>query len=207
MFMITDEFHTIKDPQQSEIKVKGSSFIGTASPVQSRDEAEQFLSAIQKKYFDATHHCYAYQTGYGADLVFRYSDDGEPSGTAGKPIYHVITGRQLTNLIVVVTRYFGGTKLGTGGLARAYSDSATDVLSRCDIITRIIYRTVHFRFPYDETSTVMRLISTLECKINETKYDALTEMDVDVRAGKADEFCAQLIDMTRGKATIIDSLK
>jgi uncharacterized YigZ family protein len=205
--MITDEFYTIKDTRESEIKVKGSSFIGIASPVSSREEAEQFLSAIQKKYFDATHHCYAYQTGYGADLIFRYSDDGEPSGTAGKPIYHVITGCQLTNLIVVVTRYFGGTKLGTGGLARAYSGSATDVLSRCDIITQIIYQTVHFRFPYDETSTVMRLICSLECKINETKYDTLTEMDVDVRAGKVDAFCAQLIDMTRGKATIVDSLK
>lgn len=204
MFMITDEFHTIKDPQESEIKVKGSSFIGTASPVQSRDEAEQFLSAIQKKYFDATHHCYAYQTGYGTDLIFRYSDNGEPSGTAGKPIYHVITGRQLTNLIVVVTRYFGGTKLGTGGLARAYSDSAADVLSHCTMVTQIINKTVRIQFPYDETSTVMRLIGSLECKILETKYDTLTEMDVAVRAGKAEDFCVKLIDMTRGKAAILD---
>lgn len=204
--MITDEFNTIKDTQESEIKIKGSAFIGIASPVQSREEAEQFLVSIQRKYFDATHHCYAYQTGYGTGIVFRYSDDGEPTGTAGKPIYHVITGHRLTNLIVVVTRYFGGTKLGTGGLSRAYSESASDVLGLCRIVTQIIYKTIRVQFPYDETNTVMRLIGSLECKIAETKYDTLTEMDVAVRAAKADDFCAQLIDMTRGKASILDNV-
>lgn len=203
--MITDEFYTIQDKQESEIKVKGSAFIACACPIQSRDEAEQFLTTIQKKFFDATHHCYAYQVGYGQTISFRYNDDGEPSGTAGKPIYHAITGRQLTNLIIVVTRYFGGTKLGTGGLARAYSDSAMDVLARCDIVTRIIYRTIHVQFPYDETSTVMRLIGLFEAKITETNYDELTKMIIAVRANEADRFCSQLIDLTRGKVTILEN--
>lgn len=203
--MITDEFYTIQEPKESKIKIKGSSFIGNACPAESREQAEQFLAAIQKKYFDATHHCYAFITGFPQAPVFRYHDDGEPSGTAGKPIYQAITGRKLNNLIVVVTRYFGGTKLGTGGLARAYTDSAADVLHRCTIITRIIYKNVRVQFPYDDTSAVMRLISLFDAKINETRYDACTELAVAVRAGTSGEFCAQITEFTRGRAVILEN--
>lgn len=202
--MITDEFYTIKDEKESEIKVKGSTFIGSACPIESREQAEQFLASIQKKYFDATHHCYAYQAGYEPNLSFRYHDDGEPSGTGGKPIYQVITGRQLTNLIIVATRYYGGTKLGTGGLARAYSDCAVDVITRCEIIKRIIYKNVRVQFPYDETSVVMRQIDLFEAKINETKYDTQTEMLISIRANEAERFCSHLIDLTRGRAVLVE---
>lgn len=202
--MMTDEFYTIKSVQESEIKVKGSSFIGTASPAHSADEAEHFLTTIQKKFFDATHHCYAYQTGFDAGLHFRYSDDGEPSGTAGKPILQVINGKKLTNLIIVVTRYFGGTKLGTGGLARAYTESAIDVLSQCEIVTEIIYQTVRFQFPYEETNAVMRLIRSFEGRIADTLYDSLTEMTVEIRAGKSDLFRTQLVDQTRGQTVLLE---
>lgn len=201
---MTDEFYTIRNVQESEIKVKGSTFIGTASPARNKEEAEQFLTAIRKKYFDATHHCYAYRIGFGSAQHSRYSDDGEPGGTAGKPIDQVINGKQLTDLIVIVTRYFGGTKLGTGGLARAYSDSAADVLNRCERITEIIYSSIRFQFPYEETNTVMRLIGSFEGKIIETQYDTLTEMRVDIRAGMLDNFRSQLIDQTRGRAVIHD---
>lgn len=201
--MITDEFYTIKDKKKSEIKVKGSTFIGSACPIESREHAEQFLASIQKKYFDATHHCYAYRAGIESNLSFRYHDDGEPSGTAGKPIYQVITGRKLTNLIIVATRYYGGTKLGTGGLARAYSDCAVDVITYCDIIKRIIYKNVRVQFPYDETSVVMRQIDLFEAKITETKYDIQTEMMISIRAGETERFCSQLVDLTRGKIAIL----
>ena len=200
--MITDEYYTIQDEQEFEIKVKGSSFIGRASPIESREQAEHFLSAIQKKLFDATHHCYAYRAGHGPNSVFRYHDDGEPSGTAGKPIYQVITGRNLTNLIVVVTRYFGGTKLGTGGLARAYADCAISVLDRCTVQTCIIYKTIRVQFPYDQTSTIMRLIDLFEAKITDIRYDTATEMVLAVRANESGRFCSQLIDLTRGKAVV-----
>lgn len=200
---MTDEFYTIRDEQTSEIKVKGSKFIATAAHAASPKDAEAFITRISKKYFDATHNCYAYHVGFGASPVFRYNDDGEPSGTAGKPIYHAILAKQLTNIAVVVTRYFGGTKLGTGGLVRAYGDAALAVLEQCPIMTEIIYESLAIRFPYEETNTIMRLISSVEGKIIETRYEQTTEMNVHVRAGKIDVFKSKLIDLTRGRAEIV----
>jgi putative IMPACT (imprinted ancient) family translation regulator len=110
----------------------------------------------------------------------------------------------LTNLIIVVTRYFGGTKLGTGGLARAYTESAIDVLSQCEIVTEIIYQTVRFQFPYEETNAVMRLIRSFEGRIADTLYDSLTEMTVEIRAGKSDLFRTQLVDQTRGQTVLLE---
>ncbi|MCK4857045.1 MAG: YigZ family protein, partial [candidate division Zixibacteria bacterium] len=114
----------MRTESQIEIKVKGSRFIGETCLVASVDEAVARLAVVRKREYQATHHCYAYVTGWPDQVGFKYSDDGEPSGTAGRPIYDVITGHALTNLLVVVTRYFGGTKLGTGGLVRAYSEAA-----------------------------------------------------------------------------------
>ncbi len=203
---MTDEFYTIGSVHESQIKVKGSTFIGLASPARSREEADIFLRSVQKKYFDATHHCYAYRIGFGSAQVFRSSDDGEPGGTAGKPILQAIDGKQLTDLIVVVTRYFGGTKLGTGGLARAYAESAADVLSQSQIVSKIIYESLRFQFPYEDTNTVMRLIGSCEGKVLDTHYDTLTEMTVHIRAGHCDRFRSQLTDQTRGRAVWLDSL-
>ena len=109
----SDSYLTVKTAGQVEIKIKGSKFIGQALPCLSEEEAEATLAGIRKKYYDATHHCYAYKIGMGRNQKFRYSDAGEPSGTAGKPIYDQLEGKGLTNLIVIVIRYFGGTKLGS----------------------------------------------------------------------------------------------
>jgi uncharacterized YigZ family protein len=202
-----DEYHTITEASESEIKVKGSKFIGTASPVTSKEEAEKFLSAVSKKYFDATHHCFAYRCGLEDQTVLRYSDDSEPSGTAGKPIYQTIVGHGLTDVMVVVTRYFGGTKLGTGGLARAYGDSADATIRQAQIITKIVYGQVHFRFPYEETKAVMQLVHVLHGRVVENIYDDDVAMKVDVRLGALDDFKKRLTDSTRGRATILTGMQ
>lgn len=202
-----DEFYTTRDESQSEIKVKGSKFIATAAHAASPQEAEARITQISKKYFDATHNCYAYRIGVGSSPVFRYNDDGEPSGTAGKPIYQAILSKHLTDIVVVVTRYFGGTKLGTGGLVRAYGDAALTVLEQCMVVTEIIYEPLVIRFPYEETNTVMRLIASVEGKIIETRYERDTEMNLRVRIGKLDIFKSNLIDLTRGHAEILERQK
>ena len=117
--MIEDDvYYQILKTARHETKVKGSRFIAECATVATADEALSFLGAIRKREHAATHHCYAYTVGLFDDMQFKYSDDGEPSGTAGRPIYDMIGGQELSNCIVVVTRYFGGTKLGTGGLVR-----------------------------------------------------------------------------------------
>ena len=124
---MSDTYLTIGGYARAEIKIKGSRFIAEAMPVARVEAAEKEIAAVCKREFNATHHCTAYRIGPNGD-VFRYNDDGEPSGTAGIPILRQIDGRSLTDTLVVVTRYFGGTKLGTGGLIRAYGDAARQVL-------------------------------------------------------------------------------
>ena len=119
---IVDSYLTLKSPSEHEIKIKASRFIALGFPVPDESSAMTILESVRKKEFAATHHCYAYVVGLDKEQ-FKYSDDGEPSGTAGRPIYQTIMGRNLKNVIVIVVRYFGGTKLGTGGLARAYAAS------------------------------------------------------------------------------------
>lgn len=200
--MVIDEFHTIKSAGASELKVKGSKFIGIASPVDSEISAERFIHTISKKYFNATHHCYAYQIGYGKHIIFRCHDDGEPSGTAGKPVHRAIVNKQLTDVVVVVTRYFGGTKLGTGGLARAYGNSAADVLNRCEIVTTVIGEKIRIQFPYEETEAVMHVIRTLGGNVIESRYDQAAHLLVQMRLREIDRFRIRLKDATRGKVLI-----
>ena len=130
------EYRTVYKGGEGEIVEKKSRFIAAAAPVRSEEEALQFIESVRKRYWDARHHCYAYVIGERGELQ-RCSDDGEPGGTAGKPILEVITGEEIRNVVLVVTRYFGGTLLGTGGLVRAYSSAAKEGLASSVIITKI----------------------------------------------------------------------
>lgn len=201
--MIEDEYRSIQARVETTIKVKGSSFIATAAPVASETSAAAFIHEISRIYHDATHHCFAYRLGFDDHLVQRSSDDGEPSGTAGRPILQAVAGRQLTHTAVVVTRYFGGTKLGTGGLIRAYADAAAVALDRAQIAIHVVRRSVRVKFPYDETSAVMRLIGSIDGRVTETLYGQDTEMVVDVRLREMVHFREGLIDATRGRVTIL----
>ena len=121
----TDFYYTIQQRERTSIKVRGSEFIATVIPVTSKDQALKELESLRSEFWDATHNCFAYRIGKGG-LEFRTSDDGEPSGSAGKPILFVLHKYDVSDILMVITRYYGGTKLGVGGLARAYSDSSSE---------------------------------------------------------------------------------
>jgi uncharacterized YigZ family protein len=134
--MNDSEFFTIQNSIESLLVIKKSKFIANARPVENQEEAEKYLDLVRKKYWDAAHNVYAYVIGL-KDEVQKFSDDGEPAGTAGRPVLEVIKSKGLKNVLVVVTRYFGGILLGAGGLARAYSDSAGTALEKAGIIKKI----------------------------------------------------------------------
>jgi uncharacterized YigZ family protein len=197
-----DSYMTIKEPSETEIKIKGSKFIGRAIPCLSADGtggADEILRSLRKKYYDATHHCFAYRVGIGNKATFRYSDDGEPSGTAGRPIYDQIEGQKLTNLIVIVTRYFGGTKLGTGGLARAYSETAKKALDRAGIIERFITRKISMTLAHSDYNNVKRLIEKSGGNIDEQNFAEVVRLTVEIRLSLADRLIAALRELTSGR--------
>jgi uncharacterized YigZ family protein len=201
--MIQDEFFTIEQGQTAELKIKGSRFIGTAQPVVTEQEAAEFITQISKKFHDATHHCYAFQVGFHSSVIARYNDAGEPTGTAGMPILTVIKGKELTNIAVVVTRYFGGTKLGKGGLVRAYSDCTRNVLEKCSIVKKYFYQNLSLAFDYNLTGNVMRVISQVNGTVLHSSYDTIASIDVAVRLSLVDKFKTNLVDVTSGKISII----
>ncbi len=197
--MTEDEIYTIESQQQAEIKIKGSRFIGIAQPVTSEMEAKNFIAQLSRQYFDSSHNCYAYLIGWNRSQITRFSDAGEPSGTAGQPILKILLGKNLTDVIVVVVRYFGGTKLGTGGLARAYSDCAKQVINRCTIIKKYLSTTVKLEFDYNLTGAVMRVIEAFEAKILFVTYGQKTELSVSLRNSLLKSFEQKLTAATAGK--------
>lgn len=198
-----DTFQTVREYAESQFKEKGSKFIGRIYPVQSRDEAETQLDALRKEYYDATHHCSAFRIGIGDQAIFHYDDDGEPSGTAGKPIYQTITGADLTNVLIVVTRYYGGTKLGTGGLIRAYSSSAKMTIEAAAIVKRVLRESVRIQTTYDDISIVMRLIDQFTGNIVEQDYGTDIDLTVRVRRSAVEHFQDQLVEQTSGRVHTI----
>ena len=196
-----DLYRQIASGQSSEIKIKGSRFIGEAGLVASVEEAVEFLSAIKKREHSATHHCWAYRIGADGGM-FRFNDDGEPSGTAGQPILRQIDGRGVTNTMVVVTRYYGGTKLGKGGLIRAYGDAAQIVLETCPVVTKILRDNVRVVFLYEDTSIAMRTIQNYDAKIVSTNYHDRTEMELAIRKSEVAAFKEAFVDNLGGRGSI-----
>jgi uncharacterized YigZ family protein len=196
-----DDFKTIKRPCRTETKQRGSRFIATALPVSTKADVEQFLEGIREEFRDATHHCFACR--FGTDgTMFRYNDDGEPAGSAGKPILAAIDKFGVTDILVVVTRYFGGTKLGVGGLRRAYGEAAERALSQAVMITKYKLTTLEATFPHTHISNVMHVVSTLGVKIVDTAYDEDVHMRLEVRLSHAEELTAALRDQTRGNVSV-----
>lgn len=205
--MEPDEFRTISDIAESQIKIKGSRFLAYAAPVNNHHEAEGCYANRAHHFSDATHNCFAYKLGLRDLAQWRSSDDGEPAGTAGKPILQAIESKELTNVIIIVTRYFGGTKLGVGGLIRAYGGAAADVLNYISIITK--YITVEFEvvFPYNMTNAVMKQVANCKGEIVKASYDAETKLKVGVRKSLAEAFRAGIIESTAGRASLKESHK
>lgn len=196
-----DEYHSIKADVTATIKVEGSKFIASAYPVDSRQQAEEKLAKVRKQFFDATHHCFAYALG-SERKEFRYSDDREPSGTAGVRILSAIESKDLSDVMVIVTRYFGGTKLGVGGLGRAYFESASQVLSLSIIIPKIVGEELEIVFPYDQTNGVMNKLSLHNARILDTVYDDDVTLRLTLRRGAVPAFISDLTQATRGNIAI-----
>ncbi len=165
-----DYYYTIKAPSKGLFKDRGSKFIALAFPVQSEDEAMERLKEVKKEYYDARHHCYAYRIN-PENEIYKSSDDGEPSGTAGKPILNQLLSKELFNIIVIVVRYFGGTKLGTSGLINAYKTAARESLSDADVTKVLITRTITLEYEYPLMNTVMRIIKDENLTVAEQKFE------------------------------------
>ena len=178
--MPTDTYLTIKTSSKGLYKDKGSKFIALAWPVNTENEINQILADVKKEYYDARHHCYAWAIGQWREQ-FRQNDDGEPSGTAGKPIYGQILSAGLTNVLVVVVRYFGGTKLGVRGLIDAYKGATADAINNADIITKIIYQHYYIEFDYNSMNEVMTILKDFELEQFDHNFDLLCRLSFRVR--------------------------
>jgi len=197
-------YKTISKSFDYEIdKIKGSRFIAYAIPIKDEDDFKLELNKIRKKYHDARHHCYAYIIGDNDNANFKYSDDGEPSKTAGLPIYNVLKGSGLRDILVVVIRYFGGTKLGTGGLVKAYTLGAQAVLEYLDIVEIEIKTSIKVKFSYDLTKQIYHLMSNYDAKAENEEYGNDVLFTINMNIAFIDDFKAELIEKTDGKAVII----
>ncbi|MCD4710671.1 MAG: YigZ family protein, partial [Bacteroidales bacterium] len=158
---MTDLYKTIQTPSEGIYKEKGSKFLSFACRVSNEESIKQHLATLQKQYHDARHHCYAWRLEPEKSR-YRVNDDGEPSGSAGRPIYGQIVSRDLTDLLVVVVRYFGGTLLGVGGLINAYRSAASDALDHTSIIECKVYDRLRLEFGYDRMNAVMKVIKDFQ---------------------------------------------
>lgn len=196
-----DSYLTISESCEHEIKIKGSRFIGLAFPAENDRRALKILNEIRAREHAASHHCFAYVVGIDKELS-KYSDDGEPSGTAGKPIYQAIVGRKLKNVLVIVVRYFGGTKLGTGGLARAYSQAAVGVLEKTRVVEKLICDRIEFSIDFSLYDQVMRLVNSGKYGLVGQDFTERVRLILDIRKSQTDAFISRLREMTGGRVEI-----
>ena len=183
-----------------EIKEKSSRFISFIHPVSEKNRAEEIIGEAKKNFFDSTHVCFGYRIGEGEEKSLRYSDDGEPSGTAGQPILNELRGKELFNALILVIRYYGGTKLGTGGLARAYRDSAKLAVENSQIVKKIITKTKRIDLPFELEGDLLKLINRFKIKLIEKNYtENGVEVDLDIPVSIYDTFRDTLINSTKGK--------
>lgn len=187
-------FFTIQHPTQGIYKEKGSKFLAFAFPVDSEASAKEKIEELKKKYFDARHHCFAYVLG--ADKTkFRGYDDGEPNHSASDPILGQIRSKNLTNVVVVVVRYFGGVKLGVGGLMQAYKAAAEDALNQAVIIEIEVTTEIEFHFDYGRTPEVMRLVKDFEMKIIDQTFGEACVMKTTMKIREQEAFRKHIAQM------------
>lgn len=190
-----DAFKTIKGPATGEFRDRGSKFIAYAFPVRTEEEWQEHLLAVKKEHVKARHHCYAWRFGLDGN-AFRANDDGEPSGTAGKPILGQIDSFELTNVGIVVVRYFGGTLLGTSGLINAYRQSAADALQQAEVIEQIVRNVYRITFDYGLMSRVMNAVSQMEIPVIAQDFAEKACMQIAIRQSEAAEKLRRLKAIT-----------
>ena len=183
---MTDEYKTLKTEGEGYYTDKRSKFLAFAQHVSSVEEIKDLLAGYRKKYYDARHVCYAYMLG-PERLEFRANDDGEPSSTAGKPILGQINSQELTDILIVVVRYYGGVNLGTSGLIVAYREAAADAIAHSEIETRQVEEIVTYAFPYPMMNDVMRIVKEMQPHIVSQTYDNTCEIKLSIRKSEAEQ--------------------
>ena len=178
--MEEDKYRTVKAIAEGLYKDKGSRFISFIYPVMTEEEIKEILAEVKTKYYDARHHCYAYCLGANRER-FRANDDGEPSSTAGKPILGQIVSNDLSNVLVVVVRYFGGIKLGVSGLIQAYRDAASDAILHAEIVERTVDEVICIRFAYVVMNDVMKVLKEDEPEVLSRNFEMECEMTLSIR--------------------------
>lgn len=195
--MFDDTYKTIAAPSEGIYKEKGSKFLAFAYPVRTQEEIKGHLERLRKEYFDARHHCYAYILGPRKD-AFRANDDGEPSGTGGRPIHGQLMSADLTDTLIVVVRYFGGILLGASGLANAYKAAARDAIDHATIVERTIDCRYRLSFKYEAMNDVMRILKDFDLKPLNQQFDLDCTLEVSVRQSLS----VRLYDAVRDLRTV-----
>lgn len=192
--LFEDTYFTIKETAESLFKDKGSKFLAFAYPVMTEDEIKKALGTLQKSHPGANHHCYAYRLGHDK-LIFRSNDDGEPSNTAGKPILGQIQSKDLTNILIVVVRYFGGTLLGVSGLINAYKQAAAEAISNSIIIERTVNDIYEIKFDYLQMNDIMKIIKDEGLSILDQNFELSCSLTFSVRKGNSNKIYDQIIKL------------
>ncbi len=182
-----DSYTSIAEPSKGLYKELGSKFISLAYPVESQNEVKDILVNIKKEYYDARHHCYAYRIGVTGEQ-WRYNDDGEPSSSAGKPIYGQLLSNEITDVLVVVVRYFGGTKLGIPGLIRSYKLAALDAINNAEKIEKIATKEYIIESSYQDLEIVMKIIKKMDIQIIKQDYGIDCKTTIKIRLNKIKSF-------------------
>ena len=192
---MTDEYRTISGTSEGYYTEKRSKFLAFAHHVDDVTEVKDIVAGYRKKYYDARHVCYAYMLGPNRQ-EFRANDDGEPSSTAGKPILGQINSNELTNILIVVVRYYGGVNLGTSGLIVAYREAASDAIVHATIETRQVEEIVRYSFAYPQMNDVMRIVKDMNPRIVSQTYDNTCEIVLSIRKSEAEQLKSKLLKLS-----------
>ncbi len=189
--VIKDTYKSLSAPSEGIYKDKGSKFLSFAFPVETEEEVKELLEQKVKEYYDARHHCYAYRLGIEGE-TFRFNDDGEPSSTAGRPIYGQILSHELSDILIIVVRYFGGTKLGVPGLIKAYKAAAADAIESGEIVEKISSARCTVNFAYEAMDKVMKILKDMG--LNPTSFNSAMECEIEVpvRLSEVETFRSRL---------------
>ena len=191
MNAISDTYRSIAAPAKGIYKELGSKFLAFAYPVETEEAAKAILDEVRKEYFDARHHCYAWRIGLTGE-PYRMNDDGEPSSTAGRPIHGQLLSNELSDILVVVVRYFGGTKLGVPGLIRAYKTATQDAIANARIIEKVAGETLIVTFDYLQMNDVMKVLKDMDITPLNQQFDLRCTLTARVRLSRIEEFRKQL---------------
>lgn len=201
---LKDSYFTIAEPAQCNMRERSSKFLSYAFPVTDEEQIRTHLDTLRKEFYDATHHCYAWRLGYYGEQ-FRANDDGEPSGTAGKPILGQLLSHEITNCLIVVVRYFGGTKLGVSGLIQAYKEAAADVIAESKVIEKTVDTVLRVDFSYMVMNDIMRIVKDETPQIVNQNFDNLCSMTLAIRKSKAQTLIGKLSKVSGATIEILEN--